>query len=439
MSVRDESVGLASNIAQGLLCTTMCFVYPIESFVARHVCVALFFKGRRAHEGDDHSVLARTDRRVAITLALYLMALVPALLFDDLGNVFAMTGAVGGSSLSYIGPGLSYLAVHGSEFLVMASKRWGFVSEVYHIDRGIMGEQVGKKSCATGDGNSIGAVIGVDGVTVPSTPKKGCIAHCFDTIAWYLSLMPIWCAIAQHGQYWLRKHEETEAEKSPHPYRLGKVTHRKPHLRDKIRTGWEQVRDEEQEVDGDNDEVSTPRGKQSVIPADSLPIRAMLPLSNSCPMMYIEPQNQTIQDAPPQDRTAPIKSSMKQMRTANNKEEGHTSYGTSNVAAVNSREEGVDNSIHLPEQHIKSTFIGAADGEHRPLLQYNTSLLDNNAKAAAMSRKPRFVQRKKTEQKEVEDDPQDGTPSIFDFIFAVFLVLFGVVAAVAGLYAVFHS
>jgi sodium-coupled neutral amino acid transporter 11 len=60
-----------ANIARGLLGTTMLFVYPMESFVARHVCMVLFFKGRSAHEGDDTSVLNRRDRRVTLTFLLY--------------------------------------------------------------------------------------------------------------------------------------------------------------------------------------------------------------------------------------------------------------------------------------------------------------------------------------------------------------------------------
>lgn len=77
----------ALNAARALLCTTMFLVYPMESFVARHVAIVVFFKGRRAHDGDDHSILARTDRRVGLTLILYLCALLPALIFQDLGSV----------------------------------------------------------------------------------------------------------------------------------------------------------------------------------------------------------------------------------------------------------------------------------------------------------------------------------------------------------------
>ncbi|OEU13167.1 Aa_trans-domain-containing protein, partial [Fragilariopsis cylindrus CCMP1102] len=98
-----------ANIARGLLGITMLFVYPMESFVARHSCVVLFFHGRQAHDGDDTSVLNRFDRRIIVTFILYLLAVIPAALCNDLGIVLAIVGSIGGSCLSYIGPGIVYI------------------------------------------------------------------------------------------------------------------------------------------------------------------------------------------------------------------------------------------------------------------------------------------------------------------------------------------
>lgn len=81
-----------ANLARGLLGITMLFVYPLESFVARHVCVVLLFQGREAHEGEDSSVLNRRDRRITVTTLIYLLAVIPAALCTDLGNVLAITG-----------------------------------------------------------------------------------------------------------------------------------------------------------------------------------------------------------------------------------------------------------------------------------------------------------------------------------------------------------
>ena len=60
----------ANQVARAMLLTCMFFVYPMDAFVLRHVSMVLVFKGRAAHEGVDHVVLARTDRRVLLRLAL---------------------------------------------------------------------------------------------------------------------------------------------------------------------------------------------------------------------------------------------------------------------------------------------------------------------------------------------------------------------------------
>lgn len=228
-----DSIALkrASNIARGMLCGSMFFVYPMESFVARHIFVVLLFQGRRAHEGEDHAVLARPDRRIALTLALYLLALVPALLFEDFGAVLAVTGAIGGSCLSYIGPGCTYLAAHGDEFLDFVRKRWG--------------EKVAPKSEATQKkrpdaGKGGGQIKSVDDIESATTDRKekagsedlpelGLLGKLLNPLMWYILLMPIWCSIASLGKRMVSAHEEKEALKSPHPNRLGNVIHNRIH------------------------------------------------------------------------------------------------------------------------------------------------------------------------------------------------------------------
>jgi len=250
----DDATKRASNIARGLLCTTMFFVYPVELFVARHVCVVLFFKGRRAHEGDDHSVLARRDRRVAITLALYLLSLAPALLCNDLGSVFSVSGSLGGSALSYVGPGMTYLGIHGADFLELVSSHWiGYIaakhlpssssniSAVSSIS-GIGGSRSGlaiadMESGRIGGYNSAGASPSTSTMTMISSThagqmageeeaKKKNILFCFvDFILWYILGMPLWCKVAIIGKDRLEKHREDQALKSPMPYRFGKIIH----------------------------------------------------------------------------------------------------------------------------------------------------------------------------------------------------------------------
>jgi len=196
----------AIMVARGLLGSTMFCVYPLSSYVARHALVVLLFEGRQAHEGDDHAVLARKDRRVVLTLALYVAAIVPAILFQDLGTVLAVTGAVGGSCLSYLGPGAAFLGIHGKLFLTNVAA-WNVSRE----------EQLLMWKYPSGRRDS-------EEYHVP----VGIIAQLFSSFLWYISLMPLWCTIASVGEKNFEVFQRVQLEKSPAVHRrLGKVIHKK--------------------------------------------------------------------------------------------------------------------------------------------------------------------------------------------------------------------
>lgn len=116
---------VVANGARVLLAITMFFTYPMEAFVARHVVIKLLFKGDIDGETIDESGQIRPEvkfcgcfgRRQTTTMVIYLASLVPALLVDNLGPVLSITGALGGSCISYIGPGLAYLGVNSDFFL----------------------------------------------------------------------------------------------------------------------------------------------------------------------------------------------------------------------------------------------------------------------------------------------------------------------------------
>jgi hypothetical protein len=202
----------AANIARGLLCTTMFFVYPMDSFVCRHVLVVLFFRGRRAHEGDDAAVLSRRDRRVALTLVIYFSSLIPALMVDNVGSVLAITGTVAGSCLSYIGPGLIYLAVYGAEFLEKVDQVWGDDTEE---DDEVEGTDM--ESAQLLKEQSANATQPSAELSPPSSMQQ-----LVKGISWYLFLIPVWSTIARMGKRKLKLFREKEALKSPHLNRLGK-------------------------------------------------------------------------------------------------------------------------------------------------------------------------------------------------------------------------
>jgi solute carrier family 38 (sodium-coupled neutral amino acid transporter), member 11 len=206
-----DPTNVSSNVARGLLGSTMLFVYPMESFVARHVLVVLLFQGRRAHEGEDATILYRRDRRWGMTLVLYLLALVPAMLFENVGPVLSVTGAIGGSCLSYIGPGMCYLGVYGKEFLELVEQWWSSDAAV--------GPATGRDEQLPLVANTTSAIS-----TTPTTTTKSsfcsCMVYVVKTCIYYSLGMPLWTWIATIGAEGLKKHEAEEAAKSPHLSRI---------------------------------------------------------------------------------------------------------------------------------------------------------------------------------------------------------------------------
>jgi hypothetical protein len=210
----------SANLARGLLGITMLFVYPMESFVARHVCVVTFFKGRRAHEGEDAAVLNRRDRRITLTFVLYVLAIIPALLFEDMGIVLAVTGCVGGSCLSYIGPGAAYLGVHGAAFLEMVQEKFGvgYWKSTRKPKKKTIPQQPATLAAVDGTGK---AVV----VSDEKDQNDAWYVICWKTVVWYVFAMPLWCSVAEVGVKYLELHVAEEEMKSPHPLRIGNVHH----------------------------------------------------------------------------------------------------------------------------------------------------------------------------------------------------------------------
>lgn len=242
----------SSNVARLAMGTAMLFVYPMESFVARHVCISLFFQGRRAHEGNaDADILNRWDRRVGLTTFLFLTAVIPASLVDNLGNVLAVTGCIGGSCLSYLGPGMIYLGIHGEAFLelVKSSSWFGGWYRYVHC-RGRPREDVAAPSSALPSDkkmqgtkhlprdtlDEITPLVAGGGrrpdtsedinkeSTEPSTVSSAIVV--VQTIMACLCGMPLWCRFARMGKNTLEHHMHDLALKSPYPLRIGDVEYK---------------------------------------------------------------------------------------------------------------------------------------------------------------------------------------------------------------------
>lgn len=104
--------------------------YPMESFVARHVLIQLWYNGDMdgntvSADGKiipEQKFLGFLGRRERVSLLLYVVTLVPALVVDDLGPVLSLTGSLGASCIAYIGPGLVYFGINGDDFLNFCSR-----------------------------------------------------------------------------------------------------------------------------------------------------------------------------------------------------------------------------------------------------------------------------------------------------------------------------
>ena len=335
----DES--LLAKVARALLGTTMLFVYPMESFVARHVCVVLFFQGRSAHEGDDTSVLNRRDRRITLTMALYLISVIPAAMFENLGSVLAITGAIGGSCLSYIGPGAVYLGIHGGRFL--------------ELSRAFFGRPVLPAAPSSEDITPLYAE--APQVSIPPEPTDSWLVQFFKTILWYVCLMPIWCWIATIGRTSLTKHVHELAIKSPHPIRIGNVRFASA----KIRGGETRV-------------VMLQNRTSSFENQTDMPLETTLLRSDSLP----------------------------------------NAYGTARTA------EG--RIVALPPTPTR----------HKGILEQSNPQKDYESINQTIGANLLAKRQQDEEELALEDDPQEVPPGIYDFLVAIFFILFGVVAMVAG-------
>jgi sodium-coupled neutral amino acid transporter 11 len=230
-----------NKVAQAMLLMCMFFVYPMDCFVLRHVAMVLLFKGRVAHGGFDHLVLARSDRRILLTFVLYMLSLLPALLLQNLGAVLSITGSVAGSALSYICPGASYLAVHGAEFKKLVNKNWvwgnpdpkaAVFQQLKRLEDRFSAQSIHESGQpADADTELPGYDLGAED-NIASTSHTHQVTKFVQFIigrgTWYFCLMPVWMTIAEYGQRNLLDYAEKEATESPLPAKpLGKIARRR--------------------------------------------------------------------------------------------------------------------------------------------------------------------------------------------------------------------
>ena len=188
--------------ARAMLSTTMFLAYPMNLYIARHAIVVLVFQGTPAHEGMDSVALMRFDRRATLTWALYAASVIPAMLMESTGKVLAVTGAIAGSCIAYIGPGLTFLAIHSSSFISLVQNRWKASSKYLW---GYPEKPDGKEVAA--ETTTYQNHIAEEEEQHLCNQKTR--ASVLDIFCWYLFGMPIWSTIAICGQS-QERHREKE-------------------------------------------------------------------------------------------------------------------------------------------------------------------------------------------------------------------------------------
>jgi hypothetical protein len=157
----------------------------MESFVARHVVLKIFFDsdidGPLDASGNPRPEFFCFSRRFAVTIGIYIMTLIPALIVDDLGPVLSITGSLGGSMLSYMAPGMVYLGVNGEHFIAWTNN----LIEAHRFRRT---KQSGGDVDLPLEGDANQQIQQPE--MYPSGSKP---------LWWFPALMPIWCALASAG------------------------------------------------------------------------------------------------------------------------------------------------------------------------------------------------------------------------------------------------
>lgn len=139
-------------------------------------------------------MLLRNDRRVILTWVLFIASLVPALMNINTGLILSATGAIGGSSLAYIGPGITFIAVYNAEFMELIQRRWQSSRYLWRYP------------------------------SVANRRQDEQTMLDLGVITWYLLLMPLWSSIAQYGQNKMSEYIEKEELISPGIIKPKRVT-----------------------------------------------------------------------------------------------------------------------------------------------------------------------------------------------------------------------
>ena len=158
-------------------------------FVARHVMVQMMYNG----DMDGPNPNSWFNRRVTVTLAIYVCTLIPGLLLDDLGPVLSLTGSLGASCLAYIGTGLVYLGVNGEDFMNYLA---GYLRQKGYGSSSATGASKGAGEVELPVVGDATARISSNAAPVDHSSLQGSKPWW-----WWLGGFPLWVAIASTGSH----------------------------------------------------------------------------------------------------------------------------------------------------------------------------------------------------------------------------------------------
>jgi hypothetical protein len=279
--------------------------------------------------------------------------------------------------LSYLGPGVIYLGVHGERFLALARQAFGAVRKFDLVESSNSGNDLilsaedasrpttGITITTSIDKNRLRAV-----ETTPLVARGEMNRNAIDEyvevvgvwnhLIWYLTGMPIWSWIARLGKGRLQDHITEMAMKSPHPIRIGDVEYKRMVI----------------PIDDDYNETTNTNDTLTANP------------------LFGTDRNKMVRDQ-----------SLPQLSNLVSPTGGSTAMTTPFSMNIN--------------QQIGQGLLE----------QYKKNKMNNVDHTTSTYRDETEV--------ELEADPQDAAPSWSDFFIAIFLILFGFMALFVGMYSIF--
>ena len=213
-------------------------------------------------------------------------------------------------------------------------------------------------------------------------PSAAKVSGILNKLLWYLTFMPLWCGIASIGLHYLAKHEEEEALKSPHISRLGKVVHH-------------------HKAPGQVPRSARGGGGPRILPPT-------IPGAGTAGGRRVSDYESADDEMGDGERAPLMARSDSMPRTA--------AGGSSHIAI---------------QYGAAATATGGVSASGRQEVMTD---MGNRGIAAAIAAKNAAADGKGggAADDDVEDDPQDDPPTLYDYSVAIFLFVFGLIAATAG-------